>query len=223
MALAGMLAASCKKDTGVQSNTASLNIINASSAVPEAAINYSAAGFSYSQNKTFIGYQSALEFGLPTGSNPVNIISSADTTGSVFHGSLNLQLGGIYSLYLAGNSTKADTVFMKDNIPYYGADSVAGARFINLSPDSQPVSINLQGSATKEFSSLAYKKITAFKKYPATMAVINNGGYVYEVTDASGNVLTTFYWTPTVFKNNTLVISGSISDGSISVFPVNNY
>ena len=221
--LTGLLQVSCKKDTGITSTSASLNIVNAAIDASPIVVNYASLPLVWSKNTTQIYNNSFVEFGLSQGSNQLNLISSADTTKPFFQGKLNLVTGGIYSLYIAGQVLHYDTLFMKDNIPYYAADSVAGARFINLASDSQPLSINLVGNATPDFSSIAYKKITAFKKYPATMEVINNGGYTYEIRDALGNVLTTFNWNPATFKNNTLVISGLVSDSSISVFAVNNY
>jgi len=221
--LTGTFLGSCKKDTGVNSTGVSLNIVNAMDDAPSLALNFSPTGFTYSQNKTFVYNQSGTEFSLPSGSNTFNLTSSTDTVKALFQGKLNLTAGGIYSFYVAGQVAHYDTLLMKDKIPSYGADSVASARFINLASDSQPLSINLVGNATPDFSGLAYKKITVFKKYPATMDVTNNGGYTYEIRDASGNVLTTFNWSPSVFKNNTLVITGLVGTGSVSVFPVNNY
>ena len=219
----GTFLGSCKKDTGVNSTGVSLNIVNAMDDAPSLALNFSPTGFAYYQNKTFVYNQSGTEFSLPSGLNTFNLTASTDTTKPFFQGKVNLATGGIYSLYVAGRVSHYDTLFMKDNIPYYAADSVAGARFINLVTDSQPLNINLVGNAAPDFTGLAYKKITAFKKYPATIEVINNGGYNCEIRDASGNVITTFNWNPPTFKNNTLVITGLVSDGSVSVFAVNNY
>lgn len=221
--LVGAFISSCKKDTGIQSTVGSLNVVNATTDANPLAANYAPTSLVWSKNTTQIYGNSSMEFGLSQGSNQLNLISSADTTKPFFSGKLNLVTGGIYSLYIAGQVTHYDTVFMKDHIPYYGADSVAGARFINLATDSGPLSINQAGSTTPDFTNLAYKKITTFKKYPATMAVINNGGYNYEVRDAQGNTLTTFNWNPATFKNNTLVITGQVASGTVSVFPVNNY
>jgi len=221
--MAGMVIISCKKDLGVKPDVAALNIINAAESVPQAAVNFAATNLIYANEMSFVPYQSSLKFSLPSGNNQVNIISSADTTRTIFHGNFNIVNGGIYSLYISGNVAKPDTVFMKDNIPYYPTDSLSGARFINLCADSQPLSINLQGSSQAEFSNIAYKKIGAFKSYSAVTNVTNNGGYNYEIRDKSGNLLTSFNWNPIVYKNYTLVISGLVGDGSISVFPVNNF
>jgi hypothetical protein len=106
------------------------------------------------------------------------------------------------------------------------SDSISGVRFINLSQGSKPISINLQGNlpAQAEISGLAYKQVSVFKTYPDTNGI---SSYNFEIRDqASGNLLTTFSWNFTLFKNNTLVITGS-EDPSIgtpvNVFPVNNF
>jgi len=214
---------SCKKDLGHKPNVAAFNIINAALSQPQVAVNFSPTNLPYGQEMSFVSYQSSLEFSLPSGNIPVNIVSSSDTTAVLLVTNFKLALGGIYSLYLAGNSAKPDTIFMKDNIPYYPTDSLSGARFINLCSDSQQLSISLQGGSGNEFSNLSYKKITTFKPFSAIGNITNNGGYNFNITDVSGNVLTTFNWDPIVYKNYTLVISGLVADGSISVFAVNNF
>ena len=220
--IAGSLVASCKKDTGISTNIASLNIINATVDAPSLALNFSSVVIPYYRNKTAISMGSAVEFGLSSGVSALNLVSSADTSNTLFHGTLDLKLGGIYSLYVIGQTPHMDTLFMKDNIPAH-EDSTAGARFINLSPDSQSLSINQVGNTTPDFTSLAYKKITGFKKYSAVTNITNNGGYTYEIRDESGNILTIFNWNPAVFKNNTLVITGLVGNSTVSVFSVNNY
>ena len=206
----------CKKEATKTSGVASLAIINATSDASPIAINFASSSLVWPKNITQVYNNSFLEISLSTGNNRLNLISSADTTKPLIN-------GGIYSFYIAGQVSHYDTLFTKDNIPSYGADSVAGARFINLCSDGQSLSINLVGNSTPDFSGLAYKKITAFKKYSAVSNVTNNGGYNYEIRDASGNVLATFNWTPAVFKNNTLVITGLVGNGSVSVFSVSNF
>jgi hypothetical protein len=213
---------SCKKTGGINPTNASLTIVNGTIDIPNMAVNFSPTGFTYVQNQTFISDASSLELGVFSGTNVVNLMSSVDSA-TIYHGALNLVTGKIYSLYVAGLAPNYETILIPDNIPIY-PDSAAGVRFINLSPDSQPLNVTLQGSTGTVFSALAYKKITAFKKYIATSNIVNNGGYNFNVTDASGNVLTTFNWVPMVFnESNTLVITGSYINGSVSVFQVNNF
>ena len=220
--LTGFVFNSCKKTGGITPSNASLTVVNGTIDVPNMALNFSPLGLPYAQNKTFISSASSFEMGVTAGVNTVNLLSSVDSS-TIYHSTINLTTSKIYSLYIAGQAPNYTTVLLEDNIPIY-PDSAAGVRFINLSPDSQPLNVTLQGASGVVFSTLAYKKITAFKKYTATSGIVNNGGYNFNVTDASGNVLTTFNWIPMVFnESNTLVITGSYINGSISVFQVNNF
>ena len=215
---------SCKKDNTVPIDS-SLDIINAAANIPSVVVNFSEAAIPFYQNQAFVYYSSSLEYGFPSGVTPIVIVSSSDTTKPIFQGNLNLAAGGIYSLYLIGQSQKPDTFLMEDNIVNYTPD-LAGVRFINLSPDSGPISVNIQGNAATqtEFNSLAYKQISDFKTYDAS---VQYGNYTFEVRDqATGILLTTFAWNYTGSKNNTLVISGSVDPASttpITVFQVNNF
>lgn len=211
---------SCTKEK-MAAGLSSLNVINANADISSLTVNFTITPIPFYQQQAILSYGSGIEYGNPGGSLPLTLISTADTLHHLFQASLNLPPGSIHSLYIAGTLQHIDTVFMQDNIPPH-TDSTSGARFINLSTDSGPVSINLQGAATTEFSGLAYKKITAFKSYSAVNNITTNGGYTYEVRDASNGVLTTFNWNPVVFKNYTLVISGN-SNAGVQVFAVNNF
>jgi len=163
------------------------------------------------------------------GPTSIQVVPSTDTMFNILNINLTLLSGNMYTLFLAGDSTKPDTVLTTDNIPYYPfSDSVAGIRFINLVPDSKPVLVNLQGNdPTKvdEFTNIAYKQITAFKQYAATSS--SPTSYKFEIRDqTSDSLLYTYTWSYPVLKNQTIVIAGSEVVGSptpISVFPVNNY
>ena len=161
------------------------------------------------------------------GPTAIQIVPSTDTMFNILHGSITLVSGNIYTLFLAGDSTKPDTVFTTDNIPYY-SDSSTGIRFINLVPDSKPMLVNIQGNdPTKvdEFTNIAYKQLTAFKKYGASIS--NSTSYTFEIRDqGTDSLLKTYKWTFPRFKNQTIVIAGSEVIGSptpITVFSENNY
>jgi len=167
-----------------------------------------------------LGYGNSHVSLLSTGSPNVEILASADTLHPFYNQNIPTVNGGIYSLYIYGQSPY-QTMLLKDNIPAV-QDSSAGVRFINLSPDSQPVTVNIQGDNNAEFSSLAYKGITDFKMLSAKMNV--GGVYNFEVRDAATqNVLYTYSWYFKPFFCQTLVINGLQSDGSFSVFSVNNF
>jgi hypothetical protein len=125
-----------------------------------------------------------------------------------------------------GMEPNLSTVLLEDKIPLY-QDSTSGVRFINLSPNSQPITVNIQGSTLSRFGTLSYKQISDFKPFTTKGQNLSNG-YIFEVRDAqSGSLLTMFTWTPKVFFCNTLVITGLVNDNTgnypVSVFQVNHY
>ncbi|MGH2646378.1 MAG: DUF4397 domain-containing protein [Ginsengibacter sp.] len=219
------IVASCSKESNHSFSTSSLTIVQAAMYVPSVAISFAETPGSFYQYQAPLSYGSWMEYGIPSGATPLVVVSAEDTSHPLLDGTMDLKAGGIYSLYLTGNGAKADTIMKRDTIPYYSS-VLAGVRFINLSPDSQPVSINLEGNAITqtEFNNLTYRQITPFKAYDAS---VQFGTYTFEIRDAStGNLLTTFSWNYTAAKSNTLVISGSVDPASstpLQVFQVNNY
>lgn len=177
-----------------------------------------------------IGYGFFHEYSLPSGNTPAVVYQITDTIHPFFKGLLNLKANAIYSLFLSAADTSQkiiDTLLVQDYLPSHSStDSVAGVRFVNLSPGSIPMSINLQGSANgSEVNSLGYKNITSFKNYPATTNITQ---YVFEIRDVeSGDLLTSFVYNTAPFQNVTIVISGveGVAGGSntIGAFLVNNF
>jgi hypothetical protein len=211
----------CKKNNP-PSGIASLNVIPAALDVPSIYVYSTATPSSFYLQQSPIANSSAGEFGITAGPDTISIVNTSDTAGDLFKGVLDCKPGGIYSFYLTGSSSKLDTLFMQDQIPHY-ADSSAGVRFINLTPGSTPISINLAGNTPEqtEASGLGYKQISGFKAYPAFASV--GGTYIFEIRNqVNDSLLTTFSWNFTVRKNNTIVISGLESTG-LNIFQVNNF
>jgi hypothetical protein len=107
------------------------------------------------------------------------------------------------------------------------ADSLINIRFVNLSPNSNPFNIKIQGATIDETNGLAYKGITSFKAYTAKVA---NPNYKFEIRDGTSNILLityTFNITPTNrFKNVALVIrglQGGISPNVLAVSEINYF
>src|SRR5258708_9590726 len=97
----------------------------------------------YFSNAVSIGYGSTQLYSHISGPNILYVVQGTDTAPSkekLFNGILDLTAGGIYSFFLAGDTTKADTLLVQDHIPQY-SDSSAGAPFVYLSPGSQAISI----------------------------------------------------------------------------------
>jgi hypothetical protein len=129
--------------------------------------------------------------------------------------------GSYYSLFLTGaSSTQIDNILIKENYSNY-TDSVAGVRFINLSPGSNPVSVDITGKTNgSEVTNLAYKAFTSFNKYSATTA---NSSYNFEFRDVvTGTLIATYSLSPPVFKNVTLALTGLVNSNP-TVISINEY
>jgi hypothetical protein len=217
---------SCHK-SGDAGGAVSLNVVNAmaksTSIIP---VIGSDAGISFFKTAQTVTYGNAQFYSPWSGANPLYIASGADSSRRLYSGNFNLAPGKIYSFFLAGDTTKPDTLFIQDEIPVY-SDSAAGIRLVNLMPDSKGVKVNITGNASTqtEFSDLGYRQSSSFKKYAATGSV-SGSKYIFEVRNQADSLLATYTWSYTRYKNNTLVLAGSAVKGSgtvCKVFLVKNY
>ena len=172
-----------------------------------------------------VGYGTSQLYSRVAGDNPLLIVPFTDTAFKIFNGSMTLHSGDIYSFFLSGDTAHADTLLVKDNIPYY-SDSSAGIRFVNLAVGGKSLSISLDSDpAHTPIATLGYKQFTDFTKYDARISAGTN--YKFQVRDqATGDSLTTYTWKYPRFRNSTVVIAGSTDPASLTpvkVFSVNNY
>jgi len=220
----------CRKNVIYVAPTAALNLVNAT--VGEAAVKVNWTNVSnkstsqyYSQISTAVGYGTNYVYGVLSGQAiPMTVVATTDTVNAIFKASLNLSRGGIYSLFLAGNVSTIDTVFIQESIPVYG-DSSCGVRFINLVSNSNPIFIRQTSTPTvTDFSSIGYKQYTSFKQYPAAAA---NKSYSFQVVDGTTNgVLATYVLTTPYFHNVTLAWigqAGGTGAAAPKVIRINNY
>ncbi|MFX1708940.1 hypothetical protein PV783_33550 [Chitinophaga sp. CC14] len=157
-----------------------------------------------------------------SGSQPLALYQYPDTTEKsvpLFNLVLDLPLGSIHTLFLTGTVTAPDTLFVKDDLPYQlTTDSSMGIRFVNLSPGSNDISINIKGqTGAPEVARLPYKGSTIFKDYSAGFEVPD---YEFEFRDAASGALlgsyitvgiyhqTTVWAHPWMYKNFTLALVG---------------
>jgi hypothetical protein len=222
-----LLSLACKKSLYTNATpTAGLNVINAAADVPNLNVNFTTNPIPYYQYQQPIVYGSSWEWGRPPGDSPISLVSSLDTTKAFYSGYFNLKADSTYSLYLLSGAAKGDLIFMRDSIPIY-SDSTAGIRFINLSPDSGPVTINLQGNnpAQTEFPALVYKQISPFKGYSAGSQT--GGAYNFEIrSSTTQSVLANFSWSFRFQRCHTVVMAGSVDPLSatpFNAFAVNNF
>jgi len=223
--LAIICLSACKKSTVSLSPLASLNIVNASVNLGPVKVNFTDLKGLYSSITTTVAYGANTPYGanaeVPV---PVTIVPTSDTTKTAFTGQFTFVNGGIYSLYLAGQSTAVDTVFVKENIPSY-TDSSYGVRFINLSYNSTPIKITLSTSPTVvQFSDLAYKQASDFKTYGAKVSTATD---TFQVRNATTNaILATYPIVKPRFFNCTLAwkgMTGATGTNAPGIMRINNY
>ncbi len=227
------IAMACHKSSTVAVSPASLNIINAiPTSQPIIPVLGTTETIQYFGNAQMVSYGNAQLYSPLSGADSLYIVQITDTLEinpkfEMFSGTLNLAPGGIYSFFLAGDTSAVDTLIVQDHILAY-TDSSAGVRFVNLSPGSGPMSINLQGnpSTQTEFPSTpAYKQITSFKAYSASSSA--PGSYTFVIHDQVSGDSVVYSWSYSLYKNNTVVIAGSENPSSIdypiNVFQVNNF
>jgi len=243
LAVASILLAGCAKSSvNPPSTAAALSFVNATVGSPPLIAHFSNnTKITYSTFSTSnrINYGGSNLYAPVSGTVGLSLVEATDTTQNLFSGNLNLQNNNVYSLYLTGTAASPDTVFIHENLPHYGvADSVAGIRFVNLSPGSSPISVDIQGQANgSEVASLTYKSHTAFKTYKADHTVTS---YIFEFRDAgTGNLLATYTMSgvnnassvsltttnAVRFHNQTLALIGQPAGGTVgqSVILVQNY
>lgn len=217
-------ASSCEKDLN-PSGSASLTLFNAIVGSKPLVTNFSNGDQLY--YKTSIA---SFGYGLFANANQLSYYvgqqvlevrpDTASASKPLFELMLDLPAGSITSLYFTGAIDDPDTLLIREQLPYYSSsDSIAGIRFVNLSPGSAPVSVNIQGRASgSTVSSLPYKGITAFLPFDASAPTSQ---VIFEFRDmATGTLITTYTarnfsvvgtlyaannW---LFRNNTLALIG---------------
>lgn len=227
------MVSSCNKEKAdLTSYSATLTLVNAiPSQESEIKMNFTGKPMIYDNSKSLsYGYydgrysNGTLTFGVPAGvSLPLNITLAKDTTKPIFNQAVSFNKGDIYSLFITGYSDAPTAIFVKDVLPIH-TDSTTGIRFINLSPNSTSVSINISGSNNgNEVDDLPYRSATEFIKFPAD---VSKNDYLFEIRAAStGEQLTTFYYNDIArLRNVTLVIRGAMyGDPGIEVVRINHY
>lgn len=238
----------CRKERNTPPGTASLMVINAVPGTDALVVNFSDADTlpNYYLNTQRIRYATFLpdyQFSAYSGTQTLRLYNYPDTlpkNNPLAVVTLHLPVGSINTLFVTGTLSQPDTLLSVDQPPYRAVtDSTAGIRFVNLSPGSAPISINLQGQpAGSEVKLLSYKGITGFKSYAARYT---DSVYTFEFHDAAtGQLLCTFTATGINnsssdpnnpantwrFRNRTLALTGLPGNGSGSpqnILLINNY
>src|ERR1700742_1367554 len=88
----------CRKDNQ-GGGIASLNIVNNMPTIPSIYPYFTFSDSAFYVHRSQISFESNLEIGLPGGINPLTIDNVNDTTKALLQISLNLKIGGNYSLF----------------------------------------------------------------------------------------------------------------------------
>lgn len=189
---------SCKKEM-VPAGTASLTIINAVAGSNTLVTNFKGTNdltwYAFANQLVYSNYLRAEnQISSYSGTQNLRIYQMPDTLAAkpFLQVPLDLPVSSINSLFLIGTKDAPDFLLTTDTPPNHTAtDSTMGFRFVNLSPGSAPISVNIKGSSYgSEVGSLSYKSITAFKNYKATHDV---SSVIFECRDqASGTILGSF-------------------------------
>lgn len=208
------LAGCHKEKNNITLGSASVNVVNAVVNGPAVKINPNAATGILFKTAPQVSYGAGALYYVPRAETPVSIVSAADTNSVLLNASFNFQAPA-FTLLLTGQLPAIDTLLYEETDFSYIKNSVSetdssiNIRFINGSPNSQPVNINIKNASNKEVASLAYKGVTGFKKYAAATA---NTSYIFEIRDVKTDALLytyTFSITATNrFNNVALVIKG---------------
>ena len=157
-------------------------------------------------------------FTIVSGQIPVNFMN--ENTGSeILSGTINLNQNAAYSLFLANKSTSPEIVLLTDTIAM-PATGNASIRFINLSPDSSPVSLAIQGASQPLTVAEPYKGYTSFfpikGKTPYTLQVLQGTTNTVLATLPNVQFLTGGVYT--VWFNGLVASTNSTDKLGISIF-----
>jgi hypothetical protein len=231
---------SCEKDelANPEPLLASINVVNGAVDQPSVLVNNYGTTIDYSKLTNDLYFQSSTSFGVPSGKLPFEVVSGDGTDKLLYQDNLDLKPSKMYSLFIAGNTSKRDNfLFEETTVPRY-KDSLVGVRVINLSSDGPAINVTTVNAPDKvEFSNVTYGKKSDFKSFTLDAQTQSNG-LGFEIRDAATNeVLTAYYldewgWpispSSVRFKSMTLVVCGSLSaepytDQYYTVFAVRNY
>lgn len=193
---------SCKKTEDVIIPTSSLSIHNClSDGTPLFVKFFNSQNVSFANKTNGIAAPfgviqvSSMERGLPSGHVPLKLYAFPDSLNVLTSADYDLKAKGIYSLFVSGTKTAADTLFTKDEIPFVApVDSLVLIRFIHLAKSTGSVSINLVGKQANPLTQqMQYKSASDFQSFSVKRADFNSNSFTFEVRDSQSQILLTTF------------------------------
>lgn len=167
-----------------------------------------------------IPYGASAKADVVAGASTLHIYPVGNPSQPYFTNSVATVPGGKYSLFVAGKPGATSTLSLQDTVHTY-ADSTAGIRFVMLSPDAGPVSVNLAGKpAGSLFHDYHFGDHSLFLKFPADS---QNSSYTVEFRRSGGDSLLLVYgFNAPLFQNATVVFDGLAGNQTLNTFLINN-
>ncbi|WP_185154071.1 DUF4397 domain-containing protein [Fulvivirga sp. M361] len=219
--ISGLIIA-CEDENNIQF-PASLKVVHAAENAPALHVNYFGREIIFSDNP-MLSFGGSMRTSLPSDiERTIFFVSAEDTLNQVHQQSVTFQPGDIHTLFLTGDEENIEGTLVRDE-PLVLMDSLVGIRFVNLSPDSGPVSVGLTGQTELISSDLAFKASSDFNQLTADNAT---GVYTFEFKDADGEVLINTTIDPVsngfVFKNTTFVLMGNRADATLIIRRIDSF
>ena len=230
LSIINILFSSCEEEEPTGLTATSLKVFHGAVDGPKVHINYFGRPITFFANPT-LAYMSYERYTLPADTErEISIINAEDTLSQILSTSVSLSAGKSATLFLTGRDQSLDAWFLPDDFVAL-TDSLVGVRFINLSPDSDLVSVSVAGETSNLVEGLTFKYAS---EYIPLSATVEDGSYSFEFKDDEGNVLASSTLDPLpafgiqpLFKNLTLVLVGLTGDGSggnsLSVRQINHF
>lgn len=217
MACTSLLMTSCLDDnnnvTPVEVPVSYVTLYNASPDAPDLNIivdnkQINSGPFGYADNTGYLQFYTGernIKFG-PYGANNVTV----DTV-------VTLVDSKAYSIFVVDNFKHAEVLVLTDTSATEPASGKAMVRFVNLSPDVQPLALKVKGAAGALTSEQSFKGATAFMEIDVNdynFDVVSSGGTELSLPNISFQqgkyytVLVRGYKTPP--SGNTNVLSGEV-------------
>jgi len=225
MIIVSVVLVSCQKDGAGSAPLGSIKIVNTITGGETAR---------FGSLTTTVSSNNHVNYSLSLGNPAIYVWPASDSLKPYYNSGkgVTVAAGDYYSLFLSGTPSQNEGILVRESYQNY-TDSVAGIRFINLSPNSSPVNVTLSTSTSvNQFSNVGYKEYTSFKSFAAASI---NTNYTFQVRSASNPTLVLASVTMSGtsvnayvprFKNVTLVFKGLIGGTGInapSIVRVNYY
>lgn len=219
MAILGGFLYSCKKEKTKE--VASLQMVNAAVGFNALKVNATGNPANFTTYPDSLTYAESIMRGVLLSTKSIEV-GSSKSVAPILSLSQDFVSGGMYSLYLTGQSPNLEAILRKEEpYPLYNvSDSAFAVRAINLISNSGPLKVTLSRTASvNEFEGIAYKQQTAFKKY-ALKAVDAKLAFNFQLRNENNVVLNTYRFSASVlqasrFKAVTLALCGQIG----GIFP----